>query len=78
MGLSRMLKINTPFIKIFLYVKLVGDNVCHLLELPDVEFPSSQNGDLENVGINAPSDTVYHLGEKSNAVFIYRKLGFWI
>ena len=24
---------------IFLYVKLVGDNVCHLLELPEVNIP---------------------------------------
>ncbi len=38
-GLSRMLKINTPFIKVFLYVKLVSGHRVHLLELPDVEIP---------------------------------------
>ena len=43
-----MLKINTPFIKILLYVKLAGDNVCHLLELPDVKLPVDQNDPLEN------------------------------
>ena len=37
MGLSRMLKINTPFIMIFLYVKLVSGYFSHLPELPDVK-----------------------------------------
>ena len=39
MGLSRMLKMNPPFIKIFLYVKLVSGHGVHLLELPGVEIP---------------------------------------
>lgn len=38
MGLSRMLKINTPFIK-FLYVKLVSGHRVHLLELLDAKIP---------------------------------------
>ena len=58
-----MLKINTPFIKILLYVKLAGDNVCHLLELPDVEFPKFPKWGLGENDRNAPSDTEYHLGK---------------
>ena len=48
MGLSRMLKIALPFIKIFLYVKLVGAHNGYLLELPDIKLPVGQNDPLEN------------------------------
>jgi hypothetical protein len=54
MGLSRMLKINTPFLKI-LYVKLVGDNFCHLPQLPDEKLPSAQNEHLEKMNIKLPT-----------------------
>ena len=47
-----MLKINTPFLKI-LYVKLVGDNFCHLPQLPDEKLPSAQNEHLENMDIKS-------------------------
>lgn len=53
-----MLKINTPFIKIFLYVKLVGGYFSHLPELPDVEiskFPKWGLGEYKLVkGKNSP------------------------
>ena len=50
MGLSRMLNINTPFHKIFLYVKLVSGHRVHLLELPDINS----------------TDTFYPLKSKEN------------
>lgn len=58
-----MLKINTPFLKYFLYVKLVSAHSGYLLELPDVKLPSYQNEDLEKMIVNVPSDTEYHLGK---------------
>ena len=33
---------------VIIITKLVSGHNVHLLELPDVEFPSSQNGDMEN------------------------------
>ena len=73
MGLSRMLKINTPFIMIFLYVKLVGAHNGYLLELPDIKLPVGQNDPLENKVV---TDQNVQLAKKSNAVFIYRNLAF--
>jgi hypothetical protein len=55
MGLSRILKINTPFLKYFLYVKLVSGYFSHLPELPDEKLPSAQNEHLEKMNIKLPT-----------------------
>ena len=50
---------------IFLYVKLVGDNFCHLPQLPDEKLPSAQNEHLEKMNIKLPTGQNGPLENKS-------------